>query len=119
MKGDQIHLFGKIISVADIYDALTSDRSYHKKISPFNAADIITRKAFSNIEPEIASTFLNNISKFYIGCMVHLSTDQTGKIIYLYPNKPTRPLIELENGEYIDLSKDENSNIFIDDILPS
>ncbi|NLK20601.1 MAG: HD-GYP domain-containing protein [Epulopiscium sp.] len=119
IKGSQIHLFGKIISIADIYDALTSDRSYHKRISPFKAAEMISRESFFNIDPEIASTFLNNIATFYIGCTVNLSTDQKGKIIYLYPNKPTRPLVELEDGQYIDLSKDENLDIVIEDLLTS
>ncbi|WP_341876008.1 HD-GYP domain-containing protein [Defluviitalea saccharophila] len=119
IKGNQIHLFAKIICVADIYDALTSDRVYHKKISPFQAADMISRESFTNIDPDITATFLNNISTFYVGCTVVLNTHEKGKIIYLYPNKPTRPLIELENGQYIDLTKDENLDIMIEDLLSS
>jgi len=119
LVGNQIHFFAKIISIADIYDALTSDRVYHRKISPFQAAERISRESYSNIDPDISSTFLNNISTFYIGCTVVLNTNEKGKIIYLYPNKPTRPLIELENGKYIDLTKDEYLDVMIEDLLSS
>lgn len=119
IQGNQIHLFAKIICVADIYDALTSDRVYHKKISPFKAAEMISRESFFSVDPDIAATFLNNISTFYVGCTVILNTNEKGKVIYLYPNKPTRPLIELETGEYVDLTKEENLDIAIEDLISS
>ncbi len=119
LTGDKIHLFGKIIAIADIYDAITSDRVYHKKVSPFRAADMISRESFFNVDPEIAQTFLSKMAEFYIGCAVTLNTGDKGKILYLYPNKPTRPLIELHNGQYIDLSKEENMDIIIEDMMGS
>jgi response regulator RpfG family c-di-GMP phosphodiesterase len=63
-SGDLHHPFGKeiplgarIISVADVYDALTSDRPYRKAMHPFEARDYIVNKAGSNFDPEVVGAF--------------------------------------------------------------
>lgn len=43
LKGDKIPLFAKIVAVADVYDALTADRVYKKKIVPTKAADYLNK----------------------------------------------------------------------------
>ena len=41
IRGGDIHIYGRICSIADVYDALTSDRSYRKKLLPFAALKIM------------------------------------------------------------------------------
>ena len=41
LKGDQIHLFGRIGAIVDFYDALTTERSYKKAYSPFEAFQLL------------------------------------------------------------------------------
>jgi len=43
LKGDQISMFGRISSVVDIYDALTTERSYKKALSPFEALSFLSK----------------------------------------------------------------------------
>ena len=43
LKGDQITYFGRISSIVDIYDALTTERSYKKALSPFEALSFLSK----------------------------------------------------------------------------
>ena len=57
-KGNQIPLEARIISVADVYDSLTSDRPYRKAMSLFDAKDIIVKGSGSDFDPQVVEGFL-------------------------------------------------------------
>jgi putative nucleotidyltransferase with HDIG domain len=57
-RGEEIPLEARIISVADVYDALTSDRPYRKAMSPFEAKDIIVRGSGTDFDPVVVEAFL-------------------------------------------------------------
>lgn len=42
LQGDQIHLFGRISGIIDVYDALTTERPYRKALSPFDALNLMS-----------------------------------------------------------------------------
>jgi putative nucleotidyltransferase with HDIG domain len=56
-SGDGIPLESRIIAVADVYDALTSDRPYRKAMSPFEARDVITNGAETEFDPKVIAAF--------------------------------------------------------------
>lgn len=55
--GKEIPLGARIIAVADVYDALTSDRPYRKAMPPFEARDYIVNKATTDFDPEVVEAF--------------------------------------------------------------
>jgi putative nucleotidyltransferase with HDIG domain len=57
-KGEDIPLESRIIAVADVYDALTSDRPYRKAMSPFEARELIVKGAGTEFDPEVVEAFL-------------------------------------------------------------
>ena len=57
-RGDEIPIEARIISVADVYDALTSDRPYRKAMSPFEAKDIVVKGSGTDFDPQVVSAFL-------------------------------------------------------------
>ena len=58
LKGEEIPFLARILSVADVYDAVTTDRSYRKKMSDDVALKIIMENAGSQFDPEITDVFL-------------------------------------------------------------
>ncbi|MFQ5882484.1 MAG: HD-GYP domain-containing protein [Candidatus Methylomirabilales bacterium] len=56
--GEEIPLEARIISVADVYDSLTSDRPYRKAMSPFDAKEIILKAAGTEFDPQVVDAFL-------------------------------------------------------------
>ena len=59
LKGDAIHLAGRIAAVADAYDVMTSARSYKKPMSAKVARAEIARCAGAQFDPAVARAFLN------------------------------------------------------------
>lgn len=110
LKGDEIFLFGRIIAIADTYDAITATKSYHEKQSPFKAVEEIQAGSFGFLDPEICQCFLNNILNYYYGVNVRLSNEHVGEIIYVNPEERTRPLIRC-NDEYHNLTKERDLEI--------
>jgi len=56
-RGDGIPIEARIISVADVYDSLTSDRPYRKAMSPFEARDVILKGADVEFDPRVVAAF--------------------------------------------------------------
>jgi response regulator RpfG family c-di-GMP phosphodiesterase len=63
LKGEEIPLLSRILSVADVYDALTTDRSYRKKMSDDVAVKIIRENAGGQFDPKIVDVFLELYNK--------------------------------------------------------
>ncbi|MFO0755521.1 MAG: HD-GYP domain-containing protein [Byssovorax sp.] len=61
MKGNEIPLIARIISVADTYDAMTSDRSYRRALPHDVAVTEIERCRGSQFDPDVASIFTAGI----------------------------------------------------------
>ena len=57
-SGEQIPIEARVISVADVYDSLTSDRPYRKAMPPFDAKDIIVKGTGTDFDPVVVDAFL-------------------------------------------------------------
>lgn len=56
--GDEIHLYGRICTIADVYDALTSTRAYKKKLPPFEALKVMKDEMIQHFHPELFAEFV-------------------------------------------------------------
>jgi len=92
---DEIHIFSRIVAIADIFDALTSDRIYRKKISINQAIDYLTVTAAPSFDLNILYCFTKIIPPFPIGTGVILNSGEKGIVIKLNENLPTRPVIRI------------------------
>lgn len=110
LKGDRIHEFAKIIAIADIFDAMTSNRVYKDKQSPFKVSELLAESSFATLDPYISNIFLMNISKYYVGNIVKLSSGEIGEIVLINQQSPTRPLVKTDNG-FVDLLKETQIEI--------
>lgn len=57
--GESIPLEARIIAVADVFDALTSDRPYRKAMPPMEARDLIAKGADTDFDPQVVAAFLS------------------------------------------------------------
>ena len=67
LKGNEVPLVARIISVADTYDAMTSDRAYRKALTHEIAISEINRCGGTQFDPELADSFLTSIDEFRVG----------------------------------------------------
>jgi len=59
LQGDEIHFFSQIVKIADVYDALTSKRSYKEAIPSEQAIKIMLLEGSKSFNPEIFIPFLS------------------------------------------------------------
>ncbi|MCL1814773.1 MAG: response regulator [Treponema sp.] len=64
LKGDNIPLEGRLMAIADVYDALISERPYKKAYSHEEACKIIVESAGTHFDPVLADIFLNVEAEF-------------------------------------------------------
>lgn len=57
LVGEDIPLGARIIAVADVYDALTSDRPYRKALPPFYAKNEIVSNSGTHFDPQVVNVF--------------------------------------------------------------
>lgn len=115
VRGAEIPLNGRILGIADTFDAILSDRVYSAKVSPYRAIEILKDESFGKLDPKIVNILTKNIADFYVGNTVKLSTGETGEVILLNKSNVTRPLIKINSDYFIDLST--NYHIQIVEVL--
>jgi len=63
IRGEDIPLGARVIAIADVYQALISDRPYHKAFSKSAAIEIIKKSSGTQFDPRIVNTFLKIIGR--------------------------------------------------------
>lgn len=126
LTGDEIDKFSKIVTIADIFDAMTSERVYRAAMCPFSVIKHFEDDGIQKYEIRYILTFLENVSNAYLNHKVTLSNGMEGNVIFINPNNFSRPVIRTENNEIIDLQQSyytsmlqlaNNKNISIETII--
>lgn len=118
LKGDKIQPYAKLISVADIYDALVTDRPYKDAYPQGDAVEMIMSLT-DDIDNNIMGAFLSSIILYPVGSRVRLSNGEIAQVVRNYGNTPLRPnVIGLETGTVYNLHEDMNfANVVIVSLL--
>lgn len=107
LKGNEITLFGKIVAVADTYDAMTTDRAYRNAFLPSEAVEYLMGSANRYYDLEVISNFMKCIAVYPVGTCVELSDGTKGIVMENYPDCILRPVVRnIENKAIIDLKND-------------
>lgn len=64
LKGDDIHIYGRITAIADVFDALTHKRIYKPAWSPDEAAQYIKSQEGKHFDPVLTNLFIDNLNEF-------------------------------------------------------
>lgn len=115
LSKEKIHTYAQIIAVCDTYHAMTSERIYQKRQSPFKVIEELQSKRFTQLDPSIVNVFINGLTNFSIGTNVRLSNGEIGEIVFIQPKKPTRPIVRVDDEQFIVLEKEPE--LFIEEII--
>ena len=109
LKGEKISDMSAICSVADVYNAITTDRIYRKALPPHEAYEMIMAAGNLMFKNDIALTLLKLIKPYPVGSAVTLSNGLKGVVIDLKEELIFRPMVKIiETNEIIDLRKHHN-----------
>ncbi|MFA9397244.1 MAG: HD-GYP domain-containing protein [Clostridiaceae bacterium] len=104
ITGKKISLFGRVIAISDVFDALVSDRPYRKGILPSEGMEYIMGSGGTLFDPDIVNVFSKKIAPYPIGTCVILSNGYLGIVVKNYENYCLRPLVKIikENEKCIE-----------------
>ena len=126
LTGDEIDKFSKIVTIADIFDAMTSERVYRSAMCPFTVIKYFEDDGIQKYDMKYILTFLENVSNSYLNHRVTLSNGMEGNVIFINHDNYSKPVIRMENNEIIDLQASyyqsmlqltNNKNISIEAII--
>lgn len=105
LKSDEIDDFSIIVAIADVYDAMTANRSYRSAMCPFEVIATFERDGLYKYKPQFIMTFLERIANTYINNDVLLSNGDIGTIVLINKQHLTRPIIQMDDRRFINLEK--------------
>jgi putative nucleotidyltransferase with HDIG domain len=110
LKGEQIDEITSIVTIANVYDTLTSKRTYREAYCPFTVIEQFEEEGIQKYDPNAIMTFLTNIVNTFIANRVMLNNGQTGEIIFVNPEHLARPMIKC-GDQFIDLARNRGLSI--------
>lgn len=125
LSAEKIHRYARIVAIADVYDALTSERPYKKAYTPNIAHNIMVNVSKGQFDPDLLTLFFNNVSLYPIGTVMQtiygygiVSSCTFGKTetptIVLFADRDGNVL---NKPETIDLSTDPAGNQAIEIVI--
>ncbi len=131
-RNQPISLFGRIIAIADVFDALSSARVYRPKaFSPDQVLNIMLEGSGKDFDPILLKVFMNMLGRYPVGTVVFLDTGEQGIAAGVSETSDhrTRPQVVLlipdgqggyKKGKKVDLAqKNPNSGAFVRNIVQS
>ena len=126
---NKVTLFGKILRIADTYDALTSERKYRPRaFSPDEALKLMWTKVGEDYDPILLKIFINMVGLYPVGTILKMDTGEMGLVVdYPRDDERTRPEVLLlepdgqggyKGGKTVNLEeRDEKSGSFLRNVL--
>ncbi len=101
IAGDDIPEFARILTIADVYDALTSNRPYRRPNLPSEAIEYIMGGVGTFFDEEYVRVFLRKVAPYPVGTCVRLSNGIIGVVTKNHESQPLRPLVRNVEDETI------------------
>ena len=108
-KMGTISVFSQILATADVFHAMTSERSYRPKQSPYKVIEMIKEEEFGKFDIKVVDALQRLVGSLSIGTRVKLTDGEIGEVMFIHQDNPLRPMIKKESdGTIIDLMKFRN-----------
>ncbi|MHB0886481.1 MAG: HD domain-containing phosphohydrolase [Bacillota bacterium] len=114
IRGQEIHEYARVVALADVYDAVTTDRPYRPRKLPHQAVLIIRDGIRTHFDPDIVPAFISNIAIYPVGTILVLSTGEKARVVEVNKRYPASPVVRVvtapggvpvEDGRLVDLAK--------------
>ncbi|HEY8133392.1 MAG TPA: HD domain-containing phosphohydrolase [Thermoanaerobaculia bacterium] len=94
-------IFSRIVTIADVYDAMTTQRPWRNAFMPDETLGMMSREAGRRFDPALMKVYVNTLGLYPVGTLVRLDTGDLGVVIYGggEGERLSRPIITLLNRE--------------------
>ncbi|MFD2615252.1 HD-GYP domain-containing protein [Paenibacillus gansuensis] len=105
LKDEKIHIYAKVVAIADIFHAMTSQRAHKKAESPYLVLEQLFAESFGKLDPALVQTFIQKVTQFGNGTVVRLNDNRIGEVVFSDRAHPTRPWVKVD-GHIVNLTID-------------
>lgn len=95
LKGEEIGVFSRIVTVADAYEAMVGERPYRNSMIGYTAMRGILSDNGKHFDPQVLKAFLESMGIFPVGSIVQLNNSSIGRVSENHPDAPLRPKLDL------------------------
>jgi len=95
LAGEDIHPFGRVLGVADVFDALTSRRSYKEAMLPTRALGVLYGMRGRDFPAQLVERFIKFLGPYPVGSFVRLASGEYGFVRRGNPGRPLLPELVL------------------------
>jgi putative nucleotidyltransferase with HDIG domain len=95
LKGEGISLYGQMLAIVDVYDAITSLRIYHKGMPPTEALQKMFQWSKCHFNPSLMQAFIKSIGIYPAGSLVRMESGRIGIVREVVPDKLLQPVVKI------------------------
>lgn len=114
LRGVEIDPYARIMAILDVYEAMTSARSYRSPKCAYEAIHILEQNMLQHYDVQFTQLFCRHIVDELIGCRVMLNDSSTWEVMMNNSNDMSRPILR-NDSDVLDLSK--NRDLMITGII--
>jgi HD-GYP domain-containing protein (c-di-GMP phosphodiesterase class II) len=113
LQSFSIDLYSRIVKIVDVYDAVTSNRVYHREITPYHALNCIYSDRNGAFDEKLVQAFMKHMGIYPVGCAIALNTGEVGVVTSINEKRHLTPTLllvldskkrPLEQPKYINLA---------------
>ena len=93
LEGSDVTYHARLAAICDVYDAVTSKRSYKKKMDFATAVDILIRGSGPEFDPDLVHHFLRKVGRYPVGTFVRLSDNTVAVVLRVNEHAVSRPVV--------------------------
>ena len=127
LKGEEITEYGRMVAITDVYDAITSDRVYHKGMTPTQGLKKLLEWSGDHLDPVLVKQFIRCIGLYPVGSLVLLESGRLGVVVETNDDDQRLPVVRVMyhtrfrlpiTVETIDLSRPGNQDRIVRAVDP-
>ncbi|WP_150911549.1 HD-GYP domain-containing protein [Marinobacter halotolerans] len=95
LKGEEISIYGRMVAITDVYDAITADRVYHRGVTPSHGLKKLLEWSGDHLDPKLVREFIRCVGLYPIGSLVLLESGRLGVVVETNDDDQRLPVLRV------------------------